>query len=80
MMLKMISRCYATAICNLQTGLLNSTLVEEGHEPAPIGPSVSNKATNLKSSTSALKHSTPLKSKPRVLPQTKVSTEVKHFV
>ncbi|VDD93259.1 unnamed protein product [Enterobius vermicularis] len=72
---QMISRCYATAICNLQTGLLNSTLVEEGHEPAPIGPSVSNKATNLKSSTSALKHSTPLKSKPRVLPQTKVSTE-----
>ncbi|CAJ0929718.1 unnamed protein product, partial [Mesorhabditis belari] len=30
---QMISRCFATAICNTQTGILNSTLIEEDFQP-----------------------------------------------
>lgn len=38
----MISRCYATAICNLQTGILNSTLIDSdagnAEETTPRAP------------------------------------------
>lgn len=30
---QMISRCYATTVCNTQTGILNSTIIDEDPEP-----------------------------------------------
>ncbi|TKR60719.1 hypothetical protein L596_027922 [Steinernema carpocapsae] len=33
---QMISRCYATAICNLQTGILNSTLIDSPDSGADV--------------------------------------------
>uniref|UniRef100_A0A0N5AE78 WSC domain-containing protein n=1 Tax=Syphacia muris TaxID=451379 RepID=A0A0N5AE78_9BILA len=74
---QMISRCYATAICNLQTGLLNSTLINEEPEAGPIAPRpASNQAFKANTSTMSPKLSTPSKSKSRTLTRTKVSAVV----